>query len=41
MYLFCAGGYRSVIACSILLRKGFKKLVNVDKGFNGIQKALN
>ncbi len=41
MYLFCAGGYRSVIACSILLRKGFKKLVNVDKGFSGIQKALN
>ena len=33
----CAGGYRSVIAASILLRNGFKNITNIRGGF----KALN
>ena len=36
-YLHCAGGYRSVIATSILKAKGFTNIVNVRKGWNGIK----
>lgn len=36
-YVHCAGGYRSLIAISILNQKGFNHLVNVDQGFNGIK----
>ncbi len=32
-YLHCQGGYRSVIACSILMSKGFSKVVNVLGGY--------
>jgi glyoxylase-like metal-dependent hydrolase (beta-lactamase superfamily II) len=32
-YLHCAGGYRSVIAASILKARGFDKLVNIAGGF--------
>ncbi|MBI1227431.1 MAG: MBL fold metallo-hydrolase [Bacteroidetes bacterium] len=32
-YLHCAGGYRSVIAASILKSRGFDKLVNIPGGF--------
>jgi len=35
--LHCAGGYRSVIAASILMRNGFDDLVNVLGGFNAIK----
>jgi glyoxylase-like metal-dependent hydrolase (beta-lactamase superfamily II)/rhodanese-related sulfurtransferase len=35
-YVHCAGGYRSVIAASILKARGFDNLVNVEKGFKGI-----
>ncbi len=38
-YLHCQGGYRSVIAASILRAKGFKQLVNVEGGFNEIKKS--
>ncbi len=38
-YLSCAGGYRSVIAISILKSRGFENLVNVEKGFSGIKAA--
>lgn len=38
-YVHCAGGYRSVIAASILKARGFDKLIDVEKGFNGIVKA--
>ncbi|MDX5427038.1 MAG: MBL fold metallo-hydrolase [Bacteroidota bacterium] len=34
----CAGGYRSVVAISILKANGYQNLVNVHKGFSGIQK---
>ncbi|MCU0335785.1 MAG: rhodanese-like domain-containing protein, partial [Chitinophagaceae bacterium] len=36
-YLHCAGGYRSLIAASILRSRGFEQLVNIQGGF----KALN
>ena len=35
-YLYCAGGYRSVIAGSILKARGFDKLINVEGGFRAI-----
>ncbi len=35
----CAGGYRSVIAISILKNRGFDNLVNVSGGFNDIKEA--
>ena len=41
LQLFCAGGYRSVIACSILLKSGYKNLVNVEKGYLGIIKLIS
>ena len=39
-YVYCGGGYRSVIACSILKRDKFKDLVNVESGFSGIRKLI-
>jgi len=38
-YLHCQGGYRSVIAASILKSRGFNKVVNVEGGFNEIKKT--
>lgn len=35
-YLHCKSGYRSMVAASILKRHGFRQLVNVDKGIEGI-----
>lgn len=35
----CAGGYRSVIAISILKARGFEQLTNVEGGFKAIQTA--
>ena len=39
-YVFCAGGYRSVIACSILMKNGKKDLTNVLEGYSGINKQI-
>jgi rhodanese-related sulfurtransferase len=36
-YLHCAGGYRSVIAASILKSRGFDQIINVEGGFNAIK----
>ncbi|MBC5994375.1 MBL fold metallo-hydrolase [Pontibacter cellulosilyticus] len=36
MYLHCAGGYRSMIAASILKARGFENVVNVEGGFKAI-----
>lgn len=36
-YVQCAGGYRSVIAISILLRNGYDKLIDVSGGFAAIK----
>jgi glyoxylase-like metal-dependent hydrolase (beta-lactamase superfamily II) len=35
----CKGGYRSMIACSLLQRAGFQNVVNVSGGFDAWQEA--
>lgn len=35
-YLYCKGGYRSMIAASILKQKGINNLVNIEGGFTAI-----
>ena len=37
--LHCAGGYRSMIAASILKARGWDDFVDVETGFNGIKKT--
>ncbi|MDX5421969.1 MAG: MBL fold metallo-hydrolase [Hymenobacteraceae bacterium] len=36
MYIHCAGGYRSMIAASILKARGFSRLVDVQGGYKAI-----
>lgn len=36
-YVHCAGGYRSVIFCSILRARGYRNLVNVEGGFKALK----
>jgi len=38
-YIHCAGGYRSMIACSILKRMGFDSLFDIRGGFAQIRKS--
>jgi len=38
-YVYCAGGYRSVIAASILKARGFNNLIDVAGGFGAIKKT--
>ena len=38
-YVHCAGGYRSVIAASILKSRGYHNLIDVDGGFKAIKEA--
>ena len=38
-YLHCAGGYRSVIAISLLMKNSYSKLINIDNGYNSINKT--
>jgi len=38
-YIHCAGGYRSVIACSILKRNDYDSVVDVAGGFSSIRKS--
>ena len=35
-FVYCAGGYRSMIACSILKSEGYKNVFNIYGGFNAI-----
>jgi rhodanese-related sulfurtransferase len=35
-FLHCAGGYRSVIAASILKSRGFEKVVNIKGGYKAL-----
>jgi len=39
LYVHCAGGYRSVIAISILRKKGYSGMINIKEGFNEILKS--
>ncbi|MCY1539901.1 Thiosulfate sulfurtransferase GlpE [compost metagenome] len=41
MYVYCGGGYRSVIACSIMKKEGFHNVRNVLGGFNAIKDTPN
>ncbi len=36
-YIHCLGGYRSVIFASLLKSKGFNQLINIEKGFKGLE----
>ena len=38
-YIHCAGGYRSVIAASILKARGYTNLIDVAGGFNAIKQT--
>jgi len=38
-FIYCGGGYRSVIAASILKSRGYHGMINVEGGFNAIKKA--
>ena len=40
-YIYCAGGYRSLIACSLLKRNRITNLVNVTGGYNEIKNIIN
>ncbi|SDG49980.1 Glyoxylase, beta-lactamase superfamily II [Chitinophaga filiformis] len=42
LYVHCQGGYRSIIACSIMKREGIHNLRNVEGGYNAMkeQKGL-
>ncbi|GAB3199618.1 glyoxylase-like metal-dependent hydrolase (beta-lactamase superfamily II)/rhodanese-related sulfurtransferase [Pontibacter aydingkolensis] len=39
MFLHCAGGYRSMIAASILKARGFDNVINVEGGFKAISET--
>ena len=39
IYIHCEGGYRSMVAASLLRRKGFKSIKNVAGGYNAIVKT--
>lgn len=38
-YVYCAGGYRSMVSSSILERNGFTNVTNVEGGINAIKKT--
>jgi hydroxyacylglutathione hydrolase len=38
-HIHCAGGYRSVIAISLLMRSGYKNLIDVAGGYGAIKKT--
>lgn len=38
LYIHCAGGYRSMIAASMLKARGFDRVINIDGGYQAIEK---
>ncbi|WP_310557482.1 MBL fold metallo-hydrolase [Flavobacterium sp.] len=38
-YIYCAGGYRSMIAASILQTRGYRNFTEIEGGFNAISKT--
>ena len=38
-YIHCAGGYRSMIAASILQARGYRNIIDVKEGFKGIEQT--
>jgi hydroxyacylglutathione hydrolase len=38
-HIHCAGGYRSVIAASILKARGFHKIIDISGGFAALKKT--
>ncbi|MFN8252904.1 MAG: MBL fold metallo-hydrolase [Ferruginibacter sp.] len=38
-YLHCAGGYRSMVAASVLQARGYRNFTEVEGGFNAIRKT--
>lgn len=39
LVVHCAGGYRSMMACSILKARGYENIIDVRGGFNAIKKT--
>jgi rhodanese-related sulfurtransferase len=39
MYVHCAGGYRSMIACSVLKARGWDNVTDVAGGFAAMTRA--
>ncbi|MDB5257293.1 MAG: fold metallo-hydrolase [Chitinophagaceae bacterium] len=39
LYIHCAGGYRSMIAASMLKARGFEQVINIDGGYQALEKA--
>jgi hydroxyacylglutathione hydrolase len=38
-YIHCAGGYRSLIAASILKSRGFEKIINIKGGYKALSET--
>ncbi len=39
VYLHCAGGYRSMVAASILKARGWENVINIDGGYGALSKT--
>lgn len=39
LYVYCAGGYRSMIACSLFKKQGYHNVVNIRQGFKAFEEA--
>jgi len=38
-FIYCAGGYRSMIMASMLKARGFEKVIDIAEGFDGIKET--
>jgi rhodanese-related sulfurtransferase len=41
VYIYCGGGYRSIIACSLIKRQGIHNLRNISGGWSKIKEEKN